>query len=87
MNDIIISTGSIDKEFEVIDTVFAMDTVFAGSDPDAAFERVKKDIAAKCRSLGGNAVLNCQFEYRTPDPPACFGIVDILAYGTVVRII
>ncbi|MCL1911218.1 MAG: YbjQ family protein [Leptospirales bacterium] len=85
INGVIIATGDINKEFETIDNVFAMNTIFAGIDPNTALEKVKQDIAAKCLSLGGNAVLNYRFEYRTPDPPACFGIVDIYAYGTVVK--
>jgi len=86
INDIIISTGGISKEFEVIDNIFSTDTVFAGADPDKALEKVKQELAAKCRSLNGNAVLNCRFEYRAPNRTAgCFGVVDIFAYGTAVK--
>ena len=87
INDIIISTENINEKFETIDDIFAMNTIFAGTDPEMALEKVKQDLAKKCRSLGGNAVLNYRFEYRTPAPPACFGIVDIYAYGTVVKIL
>jgi len=87
IDNIIISTEGINEKFEIVDTIFAMNTALSGTNPDKAFEKVKQDLAAKCRLLGGNAVLNCRFEYRTPVPPACFGIVDIFAYGTVVKIV
>ena len=87
VEDIIISTGSINEKFEIIDTIFAMNTALPGADPDEALEKTKHNLAAKCRSIGGNAVLNCQFEYRTPEPPACFGVVDIIVFGTAVRIV
>jgi hypothetical protein len=87
IDDVLISAGSAGRKFEVIGSIFAFGTAVAGADPGEAFEKVKQDLAAKCRSLNGNAVLNCLFEYRAPDSPVCFGVVDIIAYGTAVRII
>ena len=87
INGIIISTGGISEKFEIIDTIFAMNTALPGAAPDEVLEKVKHDLAAKCRSLGGDAALDCQFEYRTPEPPACFGVVDIIVFATAVKIV
>jgi hypothetical protein len=91
---IVISTGSINNDFEIIDTVFAMDSasegIFSGADPDKAFAKVKEQLKTKCKTLGGNAVLDCQFEYRFAVGSGLLGgtkqVVEIFAYGTVVKI-
>jgi tetratricopeptide (TPR) repeat protein len=91
---IVISTGSINNDFEIIDTIFAMDSakegIFSGADPDKAFAKVKEQLKAKCKTLGGNAVLDCQFEYRFAVGEGLLGgskqVIEIFAYGTVVKI-
>lgn len=92
MRDIILSTGGISSDYEVIDPVFviggAKEGMFSKIDPFKAFEDVKGLLRDSCKNMGGDAVLFCQFEYRD----AVTGIVgskqalEILAYGTVVKI-
>lgn len=93
MDGVIISTGGVNKDFDVIDTVFAMDShkagFFKGADPNQAFEKVKQILVEKCKALGGNGVLNCQFEYRVAVEEGFTGakqVIEIFAYGTAVKI-
>ncbi len=86
----IISTGDLKQNYEIIDVVFAMDShkegFFSNVDPNKAFEGVKTALAAKCQAANGNAVINCQFEYRV----ALDGkkqVMEIFAYGTIVKLV
>lgn len=87
--NIIISTGDLNKPYEIIDTIFAVDSATAkgwGSTlkPEKAFEGVKDELEKECKKLGGNAVINCQFEYRN----ALDGknqAIEFFAYGTAVK--
>lgn len=87
------STGDIRQEYEIIDTIFALDShkagYFSGVDPNRAFDGVKKQLTDRCKKLKGNAVINCQFEYRNALESGVFGskqVIEIFAYGTVVKI-
>ena len=90
----IISTGDIKKDYEIIDTIFAMDShkegLIFGADPGKAFDGVKNQLSKKCKSIGGNAVINCQFEYRVAVGDGLMSkkqVIEIFAYGTAVKII
>ena len=89
----IISTGNLNQAYTIIDTIFAMEShkesFFKSADPNKAFEGVKKALATKCEQLGGNAVINCQFEYRVAVDSGLIGnkqVMEIFAYGTAVRV-
>ena len=91
--DIKITTGGLDQAFEVIDAIFATDSnkegFFSGADPGKAFEGVKKQLRSQCEELGGQAVVNCQFEYRVAVSDGVFGakqVMEIFAYGTAVKL-
>ncbi|MBR4262086.1 MAG: heavy metal-binding domain-containing protein [Bacilli bacterium] len=93
MNNILITTGDIQEEYEVIDTIFAVDSCkesfFNGADPNKAFNKVKETLRSKANELGGQAVINCQFEYRNATAPGFVGskqVIEIFAYGTAVRL-
>lgn len=90
--EIIISTGTVNREFEVIDCVFALDSdkdgLLGSADPGKAFKGVKEQLKKQCRQLGGDAVLDCEFEYRMSEKEGTLSrrqIAEIFAYGTVVR--
>lgn len=93
MNNILISTGDIKEDYEVIDAIFALDSckegILKGADPSQAFDKVKMALRNKCAQLCGDAVINCQFEYRVALSQG-FGspkqVVEIFAYGTAVRL-
>ncbi len=96
MSNILISTGNLDEEveYEIIDAIFAIgsttEKLFAGLDPNQAFESVKDGLRRKCEELGGQAVVNCQFEYRVAITEGGFGttkkVIELFGYGTAVRI-
>lgn len=59
-----------------------------GADPGVAFDGVKKLLRLRCQRMGGNAVVNCQFQYRIAIAGGLFGArqaVEIFAYGTAVK--
>lgn len=90
-----ISTGRVSDSFEVIDTVFALDShkegLWTGSaDPSKAFDGVKESLKKKCEQLGGDAVQDCQFEYRVAISEGIMSkkqVMEIFAYGTVVKLL
>ena len=88
----ILSTGDIRRDYEILDVVFAADSysqgLFSSSDPNKAFQGVKIDLTTKCASLGGDAVINCHFEYRGAQSDGLMSkkpTMEIFAYGTVVK--
>lgn len=89
----IIATGDIKQNYAIIDTIFAMDShkegFLSSADPNKAFEGVKLQLAKKCTSLGGDAVINCQFEYRVALGDGLMSkkqVIEIFAYGTAVKL-
>lgn len=86
---VFVSTGTVNKVFEVLDCIFAIDSheegFFSSSDPNKAFEGVKKNLIYKCKLLGGDAVLDCEFEYRNALSSDSRQVIEIFAYGTVVK--
>lgn len=89
---IVISTGGINRNFEIVDAIFAVDSHKEGflmaADPNKAFEGVKKQLIDKCRSLDGDAVINCEFEYRVAVGDGLMSkkqVMEIFAYGTVIK--
>ena len=89
-----ISTGRVADAFEVIDTIFAIDSHKEGfwsgaADPNKAFDGVKQELRRKCEQLGGDAVQDCQFEYRVAIADGLLSkkqVMEIFAYGTVVKL-
>ena len=51
MDNIIVTTGDIKKDYETIDAIFALDSCkegfFAGADPNKAFDKVKSALRKK----------------------------------------
>ena len=93
--NILVITGDLNMNYQIIDSVFAMDHhkegFFSGAaDPSKAFGGVRSQLREKALAVGGNAVINCAFEYRVSvDTSGIFGgakqVMEIFAYGTVVR--
>jgi len=90
-----VSTGNINKDYEVIDAIFALDShkegFFSGAaNPEKAFDGVKEQLRKRCAELGGSAVISCQFEYRVALADGLLGkkqSIEIFAYGTAIRFI
>jgi len=91
---VIISTGDIKSNYQIIDVIFATDSHGGGitavhADPSKAFAGVKKQLEQKCKSLKGDAVINCQFEYRVAVVNGLMSkkqVFEIFAYGTAVKL-
>ena len=90
---VMVITGALNMNYQIIDSVFAMDSHSEGflsvADPGKAFAGVRGQLRKKAVELGGNAVINCSFEYRVSVGQGLLGgakqVMEIFAYGTVVR--
>jgi len=88
---IMVSTGNINRNYEVIDTIFAVgfnkETWFKAADPSKSFEGVKTQLQDKCRDMGGDAVIYCQFQYRISVNSDMLAkqVAEIWAYGTAIK--
>jgi hypothetical protein len=89
---VFLSTGGINKSFDVLDTVMVMDSQKAGIlspvELGTAFEGVKAKLKEAARALGGDAVLFCQFEHRAAHSGGLMPtlVIEFFAYGTVVKL-
>ena len=91
---VLVATGDLNEDYEIIDVIFALDSstekFFSSADPNQAFANVKDKLRQKCAELGGQAVINCEFEHRVASTTSAFGnakqVVEIFAYGTAVRL-
>ncbi len=91
-----VSTSAISQNFEILDCVFAIDVHEPGifgagyASQQKAFSGVVQRLKELCFELGGDAVINCQFDYRYLQTDGLFGSkprVEVYAYGTVVGIV
>ena len=68
MSQIIISTGDINEKYKILDTIMVLGSDVAGwikgANPNQAFEMVKEQMRSIAVEKGGNAVINCQFQFR-----------------------
>jgi len=92
IKDIIVTTGDIKEPYTIIDTIFTVDNNKEESwfftwaeNPMKAFGRVKMNLRRLCYKLGGDAIIHCQFEYRIALTGDKTQILEIFAYGTVVK--
>ena len=90
--DIRITTMDLNENYEIVQAIFAIDShtggFLSGVDPNKAFDGVKKQLKEKAESLGCNAIIGCQFEYRNALADGFMGkkqAIEIFAYGTAVR--
>jgi uncharacterized protein YbjQ (UPF0145 family) len=91
---ITVSTSTICESFRVIDTIMVLHTLnqkgFLGSggyDFAEGFEQAKALIRGEAERLGGDAVINCDFELRVAITPMMNQqVFEIFCFGTVVKI-
>ena len=80
---VLISTSSLYVPYTVIGAIMAVGTspegFISGPDASLAFEEVKQSLSVQAMALGGNAVINCDFEVRDYT-----GGLNVIAFGTVV---
>jgi len=90
---VLVITGELNTDYQIIDSVFAMDSntegfFSMGANPGEAFTGVREQLRSAAVALEGDAVINCMFEYRTAVASGLMGpkqSVEIFAYGTVVK--
>jgi hypothetical protein len=90
---ITVSTAPIHGAYKIIDVIFALDShkegLFTSAKPEKAFDKVINQLRSQCLDLGGDAVTNCQFEYRVAVSTGIImgakQVMEIFAYGTVVK--
>lgn len=83
LSKIIVSTGDIKEPYQILDAIFALDcntaNFFYGSaNPSEAFNGVKEKLRQICLKMGGDAIINCQFEYRISLATTAAGAVTAL---------
>ena len=90
----IISTTNINKEYEIINTVFVIhgeeaSGIFGtgGIDTDKGFDTVKGLLSAKASELGADAIIGCDFEQRISSSGGMSDkqVLEIFAFGTAVK--
>jgi uncharacterized protein YbjQ (UPF0145 family) len=92
-NAVVITTGDLKRPYEVMDTVFAMDSseagFFSSANPTAAFQALNGQLRSVAASAGADAIIACQFEYRNAYVDGTFGgtnqVIELFAYGTAVK--
>ena len=92
-SNVVICTGTPPWDYEIIDTLFVLDTLdkkfFSTSSPSVAFKGAKAQLRARAESIGGDAVIDCRFDYRvSAGGHGIFGVIhdlEIFAYGTLVK--
>jgi len=90
---VVICTGTPPWDYDIIDTIFVLDTLdkklFSTSSPSVAFKGAKAQLRARAEKAGGDAVIDCRFDYRVAaGGHGIFGVIhdlEIFAYGTLVK--
>ena len=92
LDSITISTGGLDGNYRIIDSIMVFDYDVAGLikgiEPANAFELVKEHMREVAVEKGGDAVINCQFQFRVAVTPKLLfwaQAFELFAYGTVVK--
>lgn len=83
LRKIIVSTGDIREPYTILDAIFALDCntanfFFGSTNPSEAFNGVKNKLRQICLKMSGDAVINCQFEYRIALATTAAGAVTAL---------
>jgi hypothetical protein len=92
MTNILVVTGGLNQDYQILDSIFAMDShkesFWKMADPSKAFDGVKNQLKTKAAAIGGDAIINCMFEYRVSVADGFMGkkqVMEIFAYGTAVK--
>lgn len=84
--NIIISTGDIKEDYNIIDVIYACEHVPGvtknKTHSQNAFKTLKANLKEQCYNLGGDAIINCQI--RTEQ--SLDSIYAFFMTGTVVKI-
>ena len=90
----ILSTGDITNNYQIIDLVFAYgisnEDKQKGSNPLEAYSHASKILAHTAEKLNANAVINIRFDSRVAIEKTTAGshkVFEVYGYGTAVKII
>lgn len=79
-------TGAISGKWEPIDSVLGIGSSRSswGSSPniDEAFDECKNVLRLRAESLGGDAVINVDYEIRNFDKG-----IEVIAFGTAIKVV
>lgn len=92
IQEIILSTGNVDRPYIVRDIVFASEKLEVDLfdplvDPNDLLANVSYRLQEKAVSYGANAVIHCHFEHDHMVHPDGTTFLEIFAYGTVVQFV
>ena len=92
MTNVLVVTGGLNQDYQILDSIFEMDShkesFWKMADPSKAFDGVKNQLKTKATAIGGDAIINCMFEYRVSVADGFMGkkqVMEIFAYGTAVK--
>ncbi|MDH6364359.1 uncharacterized protein YbjQ (UPF0145 family) [Enterococcus sp. PF1-24] len=85
IKEVVLSTGNVNRKYLVRDLIFATDQInvdlFAEENQlNDLLAPIKHQLKMKALEYGGDAVINCHFDYQQHGT-----ITNIFAYGTVVQ--
>jgi hypothetical protein len=79
-------TGALSGKWEPIDSVLGIGSSkvgwASGANIDDAFAECKQILRLRAESLGGDAVINVDYEIRNFDKG-----IEVIAFGTVIKIV
>ena len=83
--EMLVVTGPISGNWEPIDSILGIGSSKAGwasgADIDKAFSDCKDVLRNRAAAIGGNAVINVDYEVRNFDNG-----IEVIAFGTAVRV-
>lgn len=88
MSDVLISTGDIKQDYEIVDIVFAVQVFstriigITGEKTLEALPKLNKKLKKAAEALGCNAIIWMRYDSDTVDP----GVQRVIAYGTGVKL-
>ena len=87
----ILSTGDIKGNYEIIDLVFAYgdstaEGCFGSCTPPQAYEKASQLLAQSATGKGANAVINIRFDFRVAQNFRNKQVFEVFAYGTAVKV-
>ena len=89
----LLSTGDIKDNYQVLDLVFASGNSTEGflknCQPIDAYQKVAQLLAKTASSIGADGVINIRFDFRVAATQGVFSpnqVFEVYAYGTAVKV-
>jgi hypothetical protein len=92
MGNVILSTGDIRRDYEIIDTVFAYGSSHEGflksANPIEAYQKVGDVLKQNAKKKGADGIVFTTFDYRVAVKSGCMSSgqsFEVFAYGTAIK--